>query len=115
MPDGDAGALAEQRLEFDRRGLAQAGDIGGERLAQRPGQLQTQRKQEIAARCVLAGELEFEDATVLTDRNVLHQVHLDRAPWIDEQCWAGTLRRLTAADVVINAFAQPCKRDRDAA
>ncbi len=37
VPDGDAGALAEQRLEFDRRGLAQAGDIGGERLAQCPG------------------------------------------------------------------------------
>ncbi|AEQ97384.1 hypothetical protein XOC_3289 [Xanthomonas oryzae pv. oryzicola BLS256] len=51
----------------------------------------------------------------MTDRNVLHQVHLDRAPWIDEQFRAGTLRRLTAADVVINAFAQPCKRDRDAA
>ncbi|AKO19936.1 hypothetical protein ACU11_11125 [Xanthomonas oryzae pv. oryzicola] len=80
VPDGDAGALAEQRFELDRRGLAQTGDISGEGLAQRPGQLQTQRKQEIAARSVLAGELEFEDATVLTDRNALHQVHLDCAP-----------------------------------
>ncbi|MGS0516790.1 hypothetical protein ACQR5V_09685 [Xanthomonas oryzae pv. oryzicola] len=80
VPDGDAGALAEQRLELDRRGLAQTGDISGEGLAQRPGQLQTQRKQEIAARSVLAGELEFEDATVLTDLNALHQVHLDCAP-----------------------------------
>ncbi len=61
-------------------------------------------------RSVLTGKLEFESATVLTDRNVLHQVHLDCAPWDRRTISGGDAPTIDCGNVVVNAFAQPYKR-----